>query len=271
MTTMNTTNSASSTITASDGTPELAVVTGASGNLGRCIVNALLEAGYDVVGADLTVTANESTLVQHGGVGLLLFPVDVANEASVDALFAASYTEFGRYPTILINNAGMQTWKPLVELELAEWERTLATNLTGCFLLTRCFARHLIAENQPGIIVNMGSGCNKLAFPNLVDYSASKGGVEMFTKSSALELGPHGIRVNCIAPGAIETERTKQEVADYAENWAALTPMGRVGQPEDIAASVLMLCGETSKFITGQTINVDGGVFSRAIWPGEYA
>ncbi|MFT4725866.1 MAG: 3-oxoacyl-[acyl-carrier protein] reductase [Granulosicoccus sp.] len=252
------------------GTQDLALVTGAAGNLGRCIVETLLAAGYDVVGADLAVADDDTTVVQHGSVGLLPYPVDVANEASVHTLFAASYAEFGRYPTILVNNAGIQTWKPLVELELSEWERTLATNLTGCFLLTRCFARHLIAEGQPGIIVNMGSGCNKLAFPNLVDYSASKGGIEMFTKSSALELGPHGIRVNCIAPGAIETERTKQEVADYAESWAALTPLGRVGQPEDVAASVLMLCSESSKFITGQTINVDGGVFSRAIWPGEY-
>jgi 3-oxoacyl-[acyl-carrier protein] reductase len=252
------------------GTQDLAIVTGAAGNLGRCIVDTLLAAGYDVVGADLAVANDDTTVVQRGSVGLLPYPVDVANEASVDALFAASYAEFGRYPTILVNNAGIQTWKPLVELELSEWERTLATNLTGCFLLTRCFARHLIAEGQPGIIVNMGSGCNKLAFPNLVDYSASKGGIEMFTKSSALELGRHGIRVNCIAPGAIETERTKQEVADYAKSWAALTPLGRVGQPEDVAASVLMLCSESSKFITGQTINVDGGVFSRAIWPGEY-
>lgn len=252
-------------------TPNLAIVTGAAGHLGRCIVKTMLLAGYDVVGADLAVQADEAVSVQHDSVRLLPYPVDVANEASVDALFEASYTEFGRYPNILVNNAGVQTWKPLVELELAEWQRTLATNLTGCFLLTRCFARYLITEGQPGSIVNMGSGCNKLAFPNLVDYCASKGGIEMFTKSSALELGSHGIRVNCIAPGAIETERTKQEVADYASSWAALTPLGRVGQPEDVAASVLMLCDEPSKFITGQTINVDGGVFSRAMWPGNYS
>ncbi|MDB4223963.1 SDR family oxidoreductase [Granulosicoccus sp.] len=257
-------------MTTNTSTADLALVTGAAGNLGSCIVDSLLEAGYDVVGADLAVTAEESKLVRHGNVGLLPYPVDVANEASVDALFTASYAAFGRYPNILVNNAGIQTWKPLIDLELAEWERTLAINLTGCFLLTRRFARHLISEGLPGVIVNMGSGCNKLAFPNLMDYSASKGGIEMFTKSSALELGPHGIRVNCIAPGAIETERTKQEVADYAESWAALTPLGRVGQPEDVAASVLMLCSESSKFITGQTINVDGGVFSRAIWPVEY-
>ena len=257
-------------MTTTTSTTDLALVTGAAGNLGVCIVDNLLDAGYDVVGADLAVTTEESKLVRHGSVDLLPYPVDVADEPSVDALFAASYTEFGRYPNILINNAGIQTWKPLIELELSEWERTLATNLTGCFLLTRCFARHLIPESLPGIIVNMGSGCNKLAFPNLVDYSASKGGIEMLTKSSALELGPYGIRVNCIAPGAIETERTKKEVADYADSWAALTPLGRVGQPEDVAASVLMLCSESSKFITGQTINVDGGVFSRAVWPTEY-
>lgn len=256
-----------STNTKASKSPTLALVTGATGGIGSCIVDTLLEAGYDVVAADKTITSVESTLVEHSRPRLLSHPVDVANEMAVEEVFTASYKQFGRYPNLLVNNAGIQTWKPLVELELAEWDRTIATNLTGCFLMTRSFARHQIADEQPGVIINIGSGCNKLAFPNLVDYAASKGGIEMFTKSSALELGPHGIRVNCIAPGAIETERTKLESADFAGAWAALTPLGRVGQPQDIAATVLMLSSESSKFITGQTINVDGGVFSRAIWP----
>ncbi len=249
----------------------LALVTGATGGIGCSIVNTLQEAGFDVVAADISVPTDQAILAKHQGGRVLRHHVDVANEASVAALFAACYETFGRYPTHLVNNAGVQTWKPLIELELHEWERTIATNLTGCFLLTRCFARHLIADNQPGAIVNIGSGCNKLAFPSLVDYAASKGGVEMFTKSSALELGPHRIRVNCIAPGAIETQRTQQESADFAGSWAALTPLRRVGQPSDVSASVLMLLSESSSFITGQTINVDGGVFSCAVWPEKDA
>jgi NAD(P)-dependent dehydrogenase (short-subunit alcohol dehydrogenase family) len=100
-----------------------------------------------------------------------------------------------------------------------------------------------------------------------VDYTASKGGIEMFTKSAAVELGKFGIRVNCVAPGAIEIERTKQEAGDYAGTWAALTPLGRVGEPADIARAVRFLASEGGDFITGQTIWVDGGLFTHPAWP----
>lgn len=101
----------------------------------------------------------------------------------------------------------------------------------------------------------------------MVDYTASKGGVEQFTKVAALELGSHGIRVNCVAPGAIELERTKAESPQYAETWARLAPLKRVGQPADVAKAVIFLAGEQADFITGQTIYVDGGVFSMPAWP----
>ncbi|MEM7259507.1 MAG: SDR family oxidoreductase, partial [Pseudomonadota bacterium] len=117
---------------------------------------------------------------------------------------------------------------------------------------------------------NIGSGCNHLAFPKLIDYAASKGGIEMLTRSTALDLGASGIRVNCIAPGAIATERTAAETDDYNDRWSALTPLGRVGTPQDVASAVLLLADEKAGFITGQTINVDGGLFSRAVWPAEY-
>lgn len=128
----------------------------------------------------------------------------------------------------------------------------------------------MIAAGKQGAIINLGSGCNKLGFPNLSDYTASKGGIEQFTKASAMELGPHGIRVNCVAPGAIATERTADETEGYAEKWSALTPLRRVGTPEDIAGPVLFLASQAAGFVTGQTIYVDGGVFSSAPWPQEY-
>lgn len=248
---------------------ELAVVTGAAGGIGRVIVHTLLDHGINVVAADIAHTPDTKSRYLERQAELLQLSVDISSESSVATLFDDCCQAFGRPPNILINNAGVQTWKSLLDLELAEWERTISTNLTGCFLMTRCFARHAIAGGMPGTIVNIGSGCNKLAFPNLVDYTASKGGIEMFTKSAASELGAHGIRVNCLAPGAIETARTQQESSDYAGSWAAITPLGRVGQPADVARAVLMLCGEAAGFISGQTINVDGGLFSRAIWPAE--
>ena len=251
---------------------KLAVITGAEGGIGSGIARALVEKGWDVVLNDLT-NNSESPLREElakSGSQVEAIAGDVSSEADVERLFETIYERFNRAPDLLVNNAGIQTWKPLLELTLAEWERTTSTNLTGCFLNTRCFAQHAIKNNQGGVIINIGSGCNKLAFPNLVDYAASKGGIEMFTKSSALELGKHNIRVNCIAPGTIETERTQNETGDYAESWSKLIPLGRIGQPSDVAAAVLLLADDAASFISGQTLGVDGGLFSWAVWPEEY-
>jgi NAD(P)-dependent dehydrogenase (short-subunit alcohol dehydrogenase family) len=124
-------------------------------------------------------------------------------------------------------------------------------------------------DNGGGVVVNIGSGSNKLAFPHLVDYTASKGGIEMFTKVACAELGQYKIRVNCVAPGAIEIERTKHEAGDYAGTWSKLTPMGRVGLPEDVGNAVVYLASDAGEFVSGQTIWVDGGLFSKPAWPYE--
>jgi NAD(P)-dependent dehydrogenase (short-subunit alcohol dehydrogenase family) len=153
----------------------------------------------------------------------------------------------------------------LLELAEADWERVLATNLKGCFLCTRRAARHM--KERGGAIINIGSGCNKWPYPNLVDYTASKGGIEMLTKVAAVELGRYRIRVNCVAPGSIEIERTRGEREDYARTWAKLTPLGRIGTPSDVGKAVVFLAGEAADFITGQTLWVDGGLWTRPQWP----
>ncbi|GAH37449.1 unnamed protein product, partial [marine sediment metagenome] len=153
------------------------------------------------------------------------------------------------------------------QLGEADWDRVIRTNLKGCFLNTQKAARMMIAAGEGGAIVNIGSGCNKIPFPSLVDYSASKAGIDQFTRSAAMELGPHGITVNCVAPGAIEVERTRLESPDYHEVWSRITPLRRVGTPADVAAAVLFLCSDRASFITGQTLGVDGGVFTRPNWP----
>ena len=190
---------------------------------------------------------------------------DVGVAADVDRMFAEALAVFGRLD-ILVNNAGTQVWKPLLDLTEEEWDRVIDTNLKGCFLCTQRAARHM-KEQGGGRIVNIGSGCNKYGFPNLVSYTASKGGIEMFTKVAALELGKYKIAVNCVAPGAIEVERTKLEAADYAGTWGPLTPLGRVGQPVDVARAVVFFAGESADFVTGQTLWVDGGLFTHPIWP----
>ena len=190
---------------------------------------------------------------------------DVGSARDVDRMFAEVLERFPRLD-ILVNNAGTQVWKPLLDLDEAEWDRVVDTNLKGCFLCTQRAARHMKAAGG-GRIVNIGSGCNKVPFPNLVSYTASKGGIEMLTKVAAVELGKHRIAVNCVAPGAIEIERTKLETGDYAATWAALTPLGRVGQPLDVARAVVFFASGSGDFVTGQTLWVDGGLFTHPIWP----
>ena len=169
---------------------------------------------------------------------------------------------------MLVNNAGMQTWTPFLDVTEDEWDRVIRTNLKGCFLCTQAAARYM-KDHGGGAIVNIGSGCNKVPFPGLVAYTASKGGIEMLTKVAAVELAAHRIRVNCVAPGAIEVERTRLEIDDYAGTWGALTPLGRVGQPEDVASAVRFLASDDSVFITGQTLWVDGGLFTQPPWPDQ--
>src|SRR5579871_166827 len=245
-----------------------ALVTGAAKGIGRGIALVLASEGCDVAINDYGDGAGaESAAAEIRALGRrsLVVMADVGSAADVYGMFQAVFEGFPRLD-ILVNNAGIQTWKALLDLEEREWDRVMSTNLKGCYLCTQRAARHM-KEQGGGRIINLGSGCNKVAFPKLVDYTASRGGIEMFTKVAAVELGPHRITVNCVAPGAIETERTKTEVADFAGTWAKLTPLGRVGKPADVAAAVVFLAGESSGFITGQTIWVDGGLFSKPAWP----
>jgi NAD(P)-dependent dehydrogenase (short-subunit alcohol dehydrogenase family) len=122
-------------------------------------------------------------------------------------------------------------------------------------------------EHSQGVIVNIGSGSNKVPFPNLAAYTASKGAVEMFTKAAAVELGRYGIRVNCVAPGAIEVERTKREAPNFSQSWAHITPLGRIGLPRDVGNAVVFLATNEAAFISGQTLWVDGAAFTQPRWP----
>lgn len=247
-----------------------AVVTGGSTGIGQHLVGALARAGYRVAFSYRASPKPAHALVEQlAGLGhdVLALQCDVGIKPQVAAFAEAVVTWAGIAPDLLVNNAGIQTWAPLLELSEERWDAVLRTNLKGCFLNTQIFGRLMAERGVGGAIVNIGSGCNKHAFPNLVDYTASKGGIEQFTKSAAVELGRHGIRVNCVAPGAIATERTAEEAPDYAAQWSPMTPLGRVGTPDDIAGPVLFFASQAAAFVTGQTLWVDGGVFTRAPWP----
>lgn len=242
-----------------------ALVTGASKGIGKGIALRLALDGYRVVvnyNSDRKGAADTVAEIRAAGGEAEAVQANVGKAADVARLFRASGPV-----DVLVNNAGVQTWKPLLKLTEREWDRVIDTNLKGCFLCTQSAAKGMRKRGRGGAIVNIGSGCNKIAFPNLVDYTASKGGIEMFTKVAAVELGEYKIRVNCVAPGAIEIERTKKESGDYGKTWASITPLGRVGQPSDVASAVAYLVSDAADFVTGQTIWVDGGLFSKPAWP----
>jgi len=246
-----------------------ALVTGSSRGIGREIAVELARNGWRVAVNhfnDPGALADGAVAEIRGlGVDAIAVEADIRSAAQVAGMFEKVVERFGRLD-LLVNNAGVQTFKPLLDVTEEEWDLVIDTNLKGCFLCTQQAARYM-KEHGGGVIVNLGSGCNKLAFPRLVAYTASKGAIEMFTKVAAVELGAYGIRVNCLAPGAIESERTRQEDPDYAGTWSKLTPMARVGVSADIAPAVVFLASEGASFISGQTIGIDGGLFVRAPWP----
>lgn len=180
-----------------------ALITGASRGVGKGIALELARAGCDIAVNYYLDEAGAHTTVEEImrlGPKAVAVAADVSQSAQVEAMFRQVEEAFGRLD-VLVNNAGVQTWKPLLELAEADWNRVIGTNLKGSFLCTQKAAKLMLAHG--GTIINIGSGCNKLPFPTPVDYTASKGSLEMFTKVAAVELGPYRIRVNCVAPGSM--------------------------------------------------------------------
>ena len=198
----------------------VALVTGAGRGVGKGIALALARAGCRVAVNDKTepdLAGQTVAEISALGVEAVAVAADVSVSAEVNRMIGRVVSRFGTID-VLVNNAGVQTWKPFLEVTEDEWDVVIATNLKGCFLCTQAAARHM-KDHGGGSVVNIGSGSNKVPFPQLVAYTASKGGIEMLTRVAAVELGPHGIRVNCVAPGAIEVERTRLENPDYAGTW----------------------------------------------------
>ncbi len=247
-----------------------ALVTGASKGVGRGIAVSLAKNGWNVgVNYCLDEAGAEETAktIRDLGRNACLLQGDIGFSDQVQTMFSM-FIEHAGTIDLMVNNAGVQTWKAMLDLTEEDWDRTIRTNLKGTFLCTQQAGR--LMQKTGGRIINIGSGANKAPFPMLSDYCASKGGIETFTTVSAVELGRYGITVNCVAPGAIEVERTKLEDPDYAGAWGSRTPMGRVGTADDVAHAVVFLAGEKADFITGETIYVDGGMFSQIPWFYDY-
>jgi glucose 1-dehydrogenase len=250
---------------------QTAVVTGASSGIGEGIARALAAAGAAVVvnyagnvqGAERVVAD-----IRAAGGEARSVRADVAREGDVEALFAEALDGWGRLD-ILVNNAGLQRDAPLTEMTLEQWNTVLGVNLTGAFLCTRAAARAMVRQGvdpgrsrAAGKILFVSSVHEIIPWAGRVNYAASKGGMRLLMQSVAQELAPHRIRVNSLAPGAIQTaiNRPAWETEEARAALLALIPYGRIGVPEDIARAAVWLASDAADYVHGQTLVVDGGM-----------
>lgn len=238
---------------------KVAIVTGAGQGIGREIALSLAKNGAKVVVTDITdkifEVANEIEVMGSKG---LAVKCDVAKREEVENVVEKAIEQFGSID-ILVNNAGIYPIKPFVDMTEQDWDRVINVNLKGVFNCTKAVLPKMI-KRKHGKIVNISSiSGSVVGFPNLVHYSASKAGIVGFTRTLALEVAQHGINVNAVAPGPIETPGTQSLGEEMYEQTRAAIPVGRWGRPIDIADLVLFLAGKESSFITGQCIVADGG------------
>ena len=237
------------------------IVTGAARGIGAAIVERLLHEGARVVLSDVDVAAGEassSALSQRGDVRF--FRCDVGEAKDAAALIAHAVAQFGRVDGV-VNNAGIVHAADVLDLAEADFDRVLRVNLKGAFLVSQQAARQMVVQGKGGAIVNMSSVNARLAIPNQLPYAVSKGGLSQLTNVMAVALAPHGIRVNAIGPGSIMTDMLKTIAVDTPARHKLLsrTPLGRIGEPGEIAAIAAFLLSQDASYITGQTIYADGG------------
>ena len=240
-------------------TDRTALVTGASRGIGKRIAERLTKDGFFVVGTS-TTDAGVETIEQylgHCGGGVTMRIEDVA---SVDAAFDRISNSYGDI-SVLINNAGITRDNLLVRMSEDEWSDVIDTNLSGTFRLCKSVLRSMI-KSRWGRIVNVGSVVGRMGNAGQTNYAASKAGIEGFTRALAQEVGSRGITVNCIAPGLIATDMTAQLSEEQTGELSATIALGRIGSPEDVASAVSFLVSDDAGYITGETLHVNGGLYS---------
>ena len=243
----------------SEDTSRVALVTGASRGIGSAIARVLAERGMHVVG---TATSEggadgiQSALSPLGGLGRVL---NVTDPASIESLMESVRAELGE-PLVLVNNAGITQDNILMRMKEEEWHQVIDTNLTALYRLSKACVRGM-SKARWGRIINVTSVVGSMGNAGQSNYAATKAGAEGMARSLARELGSRSITVNCVAPGFIDTDMTRALADDQREALQAQIPLGRLGQPGDIAATVAFLASDAGQYITGETIQVNGGLY----------
>jgi NAD(P)-dependent dehydrogenase (short-subunit alcohol dehydrogenase family) len=243
---------------------KVVVVTGASLGIGKALSLMLLERGAKVVAS----SRNENNLqalkeaAKCWQDSLLTIACDVSRQDNVEAMVAEGMKQFGKIDA-LVNNAGLYPTTPLLDLSEQEWDRVLDTNLKGPFMCSKAVAREMIARKVKGHIVNISSTASLISRPGTAHYASSKAGMNTLTRVLAIELAPHGIKVNCVLPGLIMTEGLQVHIksTSRSEHQTKLDriPLGLEGDPRDIAKAVLHLMSDEANYTTGSLLVVDGG------------
>ena len=241
---------------------QVALVTGASRGLGQCFARALAKAGADLILTSRrreTLAGFEAEIASLGrrtvAVGL-----DVRDSSSIQRMAAEAEAAFGQIH-ILVNNAGCNVRKPALEISWDDWNLVLDTNLRGSFFVAQAIARGMIAHRY-GRIINIGSVTSVFGYAGLAPYGASRGGIRQLTMSLADDWGAHGVTVNCLAPGWFKTEQNQAlyENQDWVDYLIERIPLKRTGRPDDLDGAIVFLASEASRYITGQTLLIDGGI-----------
>ena len=246
---------------------DVVLVTGAAAGIGFGIAEAFHRAGARVALGDRRESALARAADQLGrSARVFAGVVDVKDRRSVDEFVSTAENALGPL-TVAVANAGIYPNCPVLEMTVEEWDAVMETNLRGVFLTCQAAGRRMVAEGTRGKIVTISSGAYQSGRKGAAHYCASKAGVVMFTKVLAMELAPHRINVNCIAPGLVTVERDASQVSDeYVRTIVGTIPWNRAGTPEDIANAALFLASPLADFITGETLSVDGGSSTGRTW-----
>ena len=242
---------------------KIALVTGASRGIGKAIAIALAKAGATVVinyAGNANAAQEVATEIMENSGKAIVIQADVASAEAVENMVKMIVEQFGRID-ILVNNAGITRDNLLMRMKESDWDDVMNTNLKGVYNCTKSISR-IMMKQRYGKIVNMTSVVGLTGNAGQANYAASKAGMNGFTKSIALELGSRNIRCNAIAPGFIETEMTAKLNEDVVKGWREAIPLKRGGTPEDVANVCVFLASDMSAYVTGQVINVDGGMLT---------